>query len=506
MEECVDIRLADGRSVGGRVCRQDKEADLALVEIAADHHVDLPIPAADMAQDGDRWRGPYRPAADEVHLSGRIDRTAPHLCAGGATIEALQLTADQQLGDYLRLLGRARRGRTARRRPAARGGGHPHRADPGPVRRLPCHQRPHRGHPSGRRCDASTTSTSRTSWTCCAPPERAPPPAARGPPRFSGTEALLRQLDDWAERRILDPAQLAELKFLAVQKLIDKGTRRRRRMTGAAPDVPWVWREALRHAEQARPDRITDRERAAVAARLLSQSEALLAHPDLGRAFARLVPRLDALGLRAASHALLEQVVSRLAWDARRLRDDLDSAQPPGRRAGRPRPPAGRLDRAGDRRGAGARQDTGLAAARTFANLAATRIRLGDHHGAAEAAAEALHRAPEDDGDTVDRLELRLLVTCVLAAAARMQDRHGDADRLVDDIELTVRRPSSRWSAGSIRPRCPRWWRWRPPSLSPPVPPTTGTAWSGPRTSWPSRRRRRRRPPVPCTPRRWRRW
>ncbi|MFJ4326515.1 BTAD domain-containing putative transcriptional regulator [Streptomyces tricolor] len=211
-------------------------------------------------------------------------------------------------------------------------------------------------------------------------------------------------------------------------------------MTGAAPDVPWVWREALRHAEQARPDRITDRERAAVAARLLSQSEALLAHPDLGRAFARLVPRLDALGLRAASHALLEQVVSRLAWDARRLRDDLDSLN----HLAVVLADRGHLPAASTVLGTavelGARQDTGLAAARTFANLAATRIRLGDHRGAAEAAAEALHRAPEDDGDTVDHLELRLLVTCVLAAAARMQDRHGDADRLVDDIELTVRR------------------------------------------------------------------
>jgi hypothetical protein len=220
-EECVDIRLADGRGVGGRVCRQDEEADLALVEIAADHHVDLPIPAADVAQDGDRWRGPYRPAADEVHLSGRIDRTAPHLCAGGATIEALQLTADQQLGDY-----------------SGYSGGPVEGVPPGDDRQpavvgILIEQTPDRS-------DGSRATNVLIAATLGEAMRRfdhldvahlvdvlrpAGSRAAAGgprPPRFSGTEALLRQLDDWAERRILDPAQLAELKFLTVQKLIDK--------------------------------------------------------------------------------------------------------------------------------------------------------------------------------------------------------------------------------------------------------------------------------------------
>jgi hypothetical protein len=88
-DEHVGIQLADGARVEGRVCRQDKEADLALVEIGAGHQVTLPIPAADVARDGDRWRGPYRPAAHDVHLSGRVSAgAAQHLCVGGATIEA----------------------------------------------------------------------------------------------------------------------------------------------------------------------------------------------------------------------------------------------------------------------------------------------------------------------------------------------------------------------------------------------------------------------------------
>ncbi|AXI85260.1 serine protease [Streptomyces sp. ETH9427] len=97
----MDIVLADGTRVEGQVCRQDKDADLALIEISPLFDITQPVPAAGVAQDGDRWRGPYRPAENEVQLSGHIDSGAVrYLCEGGASIEALQLTADQQLGDY----------------------------------------------------------------------------------------------------------------------------------------------------------------------------------------------------------------------------------------------------------------------------------------------------------------------------------------------------------------------------------------------------------------------
>ncbi|MCX5559529.1 serine protease [Streptomyces sp. NBC_00038] len=95
------IVLADGTRVEGKVCSQDKEADLALIEIFPHFEVAQPIPVTGVAQGGDRWRSPYRPAGNEVELSGRIDNGAlPYLCEGGAEIKALQLTANQQLGRY----------------------------------------------------------------------------------------------------------------------------------------------------------------------------------------------------------------------------------------------------------------------------------------------------------------------------------------------------------------------------------------------------------------------
>lgn len=95
------IALGDERRVRGRVCRRAAEADLALIEIDASHEVALPVPAAHVATPGDPWRGPYRPTPGDVRLSGSIDHGAvSYTCVAGASIEALQLTADQQLGDY----------------------------------------------------------------------------------------------------------------------------------------------------------------------------------------------------------------------------------------------------------------------------------------------------------------------------------------------------------------------------------------------------------------------
>ncbi|MFF9090550.1 trypsin-like peptidase domain-containing protein [Streptomyces sp. NPDC014991] len=239
IDESVGIELANGERVEGRVCRQDKEADLALVEVGAGHQVVLPIPTADVARDGDRWRGPYRPAAHEAHLSGRVSAgAAPHLCVGGATIEALQLTADQHLGDYSGYSGgpvegvgdngtqppavvgilieqapeRAAEARAANVlfaatiREAIRRFDHldvVHLID---VLRPPP---PDRDHPGPDRDRPSVLDRDQ--------------PARDGatPARFVGTEALLLQLDAWAQRSLIDPSQIAELKFMAVKALIN---------------------------------------------------------------------------------------------------------------------------------------------------------------------------------------------------------------------------------------------------------------------------------------------
>ncbi|MFD9071102.1 S1 family peptidase [Streptomyces lasiicapitis] len=101
IDERVDVVLADGRRLAGHVSRLDAEADLALVSITSPQRAAPKIPKSGPARIGGRWRGPYRPAANDVELSGRIDtKAAAYLCEGGGIIEALQLSADQLLGDY----------------------------------------------------------------------------------------------------------------------------------------------------------------------------------------------------------------------------------------------------------------------------------------------------------------------------------------------------------------------------------------------------------------------
>ncbi|WP_405763831.1 serine protease [Actinacidiphila glaucinigra] len=100
-EDRVAVVIADGETVVGRVCQRVKEADMALIEIPDAHDASASIPSADIARPGDLWRGPCRPHLNEAQLSGQVDDGSAHYaCEAGATIEALQLTADQHLGSY----------------------------------------------------------------------------------------------------------------------------------------------------------------------------------------------------------------------------------------------------------------------------------------------------------------------------------------------------------------------------------------------------------------------
>ncbi|MEU9336048.1 trypsin-like peptidase domain-containing protein [Streptomyces sp. NPDC048290] len=97
----LDVVLTDGSRLAGEVCRRDEDADLALITIAAAYDVRLSIPRAGTARRGDDWHAPYRPEAIEPVLGGKVDDgTADYPCEGGAVIQALQLTVDQQTGDY----------------------------------------------------------------------------------------------------------------------------------------------------------------------------------------------------------------------------------------------------------------------------------------------------------------------------------------------------------------------------------------------------------------------
>jgi hypothetical protein len=221
LDEHVGIELADGTRIEGRVCQQDKEADLALIEIAAEHQLNVPIPTADVARDGDHWRGPYRPALHDIHVRGQVSGVAPHRCVSGATIDSLQLTTEQHLHNF-----------------AGYSGG-PVESVPSDRHRMPAvvgiliEQIPDKTDDSRaanvliaatigeavRRFDHFDAAHLIDVLRPPLPGQKDESPAAE---RIAAAEALLRQLDEWAERKIMDPAQIAELKFMTVQKLIDK--------------------------------------------------------------------------------------------------------------------------------------------------------------------------------------------------------------------------------------------------------------------------------------------
>lgn len=100
-DERVTVELEGGHHVEGRVLRRAEEADLALIEILQPGIVPIAPPKADLARQGDLWRGLHRPSFDDPHLGGRVDNgTMDYACEGGGCIEVIQLLAAQGLGDY----------------------------------------------------------------------------------------------------------------------------------------------------------------------------------------------------------------------------------------------------------------------------------------------------------------------------------------------------------------------------------------------------------------------
>ncbi|AOR35781.1 hypothetical protein BFF78_36125 [Streptomyces fodineus] len=229
LDEHVDIVLTDGSRLAGQVCRHDKDADLALIMISAAYEVLLPIPRAGVAYGGDDWHGPYRPAASEVHLRGQVDSgTAEYLCEGGGVIQALQLTAHQPLGDYSGYSGgpvvkglpedqepvivgilleqapdRAAADRAANVLFAATIGEAMRRFDQFDVEHLmdvvhPASSLPQQAvHNQELTVDAAASSA----------------------------ESWFDRIDEWSQRRLLDPSQVAELRFIAVKAAMERQLR-----------------------------------------------------------------------------------------------------------------------------------------------------------------------------------------------------------------------------------------------------------------------------------------
>ncbi|SHN36245.1 S1 family peptidase [Actinacidiphila paucisporea] len=216
----LDVALADGTRVPGRVSRQDKEADLALVEISAGYGVAQPVPVAGVARGGERWRGPYRPAANDVELTGWVAGGAvPYDCEGGGRIEALQLTADQHLGDYSGYSGGPVEGVTDRQDPAVVG--------------ILLEQSPDRADPT-RSANVLFAATIREVMrrfdhfdvghlvavlrpAAGGGAEALPPP----PSPARRVDTLLGLFQQMAEQAVLDPADVSELRYLALKRVFD---------------------------------------------------------------------------------------------------------------------------------------------------------------------------------------------------------------------------------------------------------------------------------------------
>ena len=96
----VEISLAVGTTLHGRVHRRSPEADLALIDIPGSANGAV-LPDADRADVGEPWRNPYRPSLSHAFLSGDVAAVpVTYQCEGGGAIEAMQLGCSQPLGDY----------------------------------------------------------------------------------------------------------------------------------------------------------------------------------------------------------------------------------------------------------------------------------------------------------------------------------------------------------------------------------------------------------------------
>ncbi|MET9913454.1 serine protease [Streptomyces sp. NPDC006476] len=98
----LDLQLADGQRVPGRLCDRIEDADLALVAVVNAHAYNLPIaPPTDRPRQDISWKGSYRPPGEKTRLSGQVTH-APisHQSESGGEFTGLQLTVDQEVHDF----------------------------------------------------------------------------------------------------------------------------------------------------------------------------------------------------------------------------------------------------------------------------------------------------------------------------------------------------------------------------------------------------------------------
>lgn len=217
----LEIVLEDGERLDGDLCRQDKDADLALIEVAAHHQLSPRIPNASHALPGWHWRGPYRPSPDEARLSGTVHHRADGFtCEGGASIEALQLSVDQILGDYSGYSG------------GPVEGNHPAEGHAPAVVGILLEQAPDRADEkrAGNVLYAATIAEAiarfdhlQVSHLIDVLRPRAGGDRAReekGPDKKA--EEWFDRLQQWSDQGYMNPVQIAELRFMVAQRAISR--------------------------------------------------------------------------------------------------------------------------------------------------------------------------------------------------------------------------------------------------------------------------------------------
>ncbi|MFJ9125844.1 serine protease [Streptomyces sp. NPDC102340] len=98
----LDLHLADGQQVRGRVCDKIADVDLALIAVQDAHAHVLPLaPPTDRPRADVTWRGSYRPPQEKTLLSGRITHAPTvHRSDADGKFTGLQLTVDQLVHDF----------------------------------------------------------------------------------------------------------------------------------------------------------------------------------------------------------------------------------------------------------------------------------------------------------------------------------------------------------------------------------------------------------------------
>ena len=232
--ENVELSLATGEKIPGRVCEHARGADLALIDLLKPRETAFITPSADRAERGDKWSAPYRPSTSDPLLGGDVlAGQIKYRCEAGLEIEALQLGCSEQLGDYSGYSGGPVERQVPGQKPSLLGilvEQFPDRQAPGrasevlfaatigeALRRFNCLG-------VGHLMNVLDTHE-KTPWRC--PPADEPqPPAAPASgsmveSRIAAANSIMETIREWARNGVLDPAEVSVLGLRVASRLVD---------------------------------------------------------------------------------------------------------------------------------------------------------------------------------------------------------------------------------------------------------------------------------------------